>query len=79
MSSLRAKRHRFCPQSAGLGARDVYVRSQLSNYGRMDLSLIGPDRREVTDLNRIWLTLADFIGLAIGAALAVVLIVLLAF
>ena len=43
----------------------------------MDLSLIGPDRREVTDLNRVWLTLADFIGLAVGAALAVALIVLL--
>jgi hypothetical protein len=43
----------------------------------MDLTLIGPDRREVTRLNGIWLTLADFIGLAVGAALAVALIVLL--
>ena len=66
-----------CPQSADFSGRNVYVRSYLSNYGRMDLSLIGPDRRDITQLNRIWLTLADFIGLAIGAALAVALIVLL--
>lgn len=45
----------------------------------MDLSLIGPDRRERTRVGasrraRFWLTLADMAGLAAGAALAVVVI-----
>ena len=44
----------------------------------MDLSLIGPDRREITGFGRFWVTLADVLGLAIGAAVAVGLIALLA-
>jgi hypothetical protein len=44
----------------------------------MDLSIIGPDRREVTRLSRVWLTIADVIGLAVGAAVAIGAIVALA-
>lgn len=46
-------------------------------YGAMDLSLIGPNRREVTHLSRTWLTLADCVGIAIGAVFAVALLALL--
>lgn len=45
----------------------------------MDLSLIGPDRREATRLGareraRLWLTVADLVGLAVGAGIAAALI-----
>jgi hypothetical protein len=43
----------------------------------MDLTLIGPDRSEKTHLSRVWLTLADFLGVAIGALVAIALLVLL--
>jgi hypothetical protein len=44
----------------------------------MDLSLIGPDRHEMTGLGRPWLALADLLGLAVGAAVAVAVIIVLA-
>lgn len=48
----------------------------------MDLSLIGPYRREYTRIGgerraRLWLTLADVVGLAAGALVAAALIVAL--
>ena len=43
----------------------------------MDLDLIGPDRRDITHLSRTWLTLADCVGIAIGALFAIALLVLL--
>jgi hypothetical protein len=46
-------------------------------YGAMDLGLIGPDRHEITHLSRTWLTLADCVGIAIGAVLAIALLALL--
>jgi hypothetical protein len=42
----------------------------------MDLSIIGPNRREITRLSRVWLTVADVAGLAVGGAVAVVAILL---
>ena len=43
----------------------------------MDLTLIGPDRRDKTHLSSLWLLLADFAGVAIGAIIAIALLVLL--
>jgi hypothetical protein len=48
----------------------------------MDLSLIGPYRREATRVGdaaraRLWLTVADMVGLVVGAAVAVALILAL--
>jgi hypothetical protein len=43
----------------------------------MDLSLIGPDRRERTGLGRVSVTLADMIGFALGAVVAIALLLLL--
>ena len=49
----------------------------MSTYGAMDLSLIGPDRHAITHLSRTWLTLADCVGIAIGAVLAIAMLALL--
>ena len=43
----------------------------------MDLSLIGPYRREVSSLGRLWLTIADMVGFAVGLTIAIVAIVVL--
>ena len=48
----------------------------------MDLTLIGPDRREATRLGhvrlaRLWLTVADVVGMAVGAGIAAALILAL--
>lgn len=45
----------------------------------MDLSLIGPERRERTRVGehrraRLWLVVADIVGLGAGVALAIVVI-----
>lgn len=45
----------------------------------MDLTLIGPDRRDATRIGehrraRVWLTVADLVGITLGVALAAVLI-----
>jgi hypothetical protein len=43
----------------------------------MDLSLIGPDRRRHSRLGRISVTIADVVGLALGAVVALAVILLL--
>ena len=43
----------------------------------MDLTLIGPDRRRRTKLGRVSVTFADLVGIAIGALIAVTVLLLL--
>jgi hypothetical protein len=43
----------------------------------MDLTLIGPDRRRHTRLGRLSVTIADVAGIAIGALIAVAVLLLL--
>jgi hypothetical protein len=46
------------------------------------LTLIGPDRRDVTRIGelqqgRIWMTVADVLGITVGAGVAIVLLLTL--
>jgi hypothetical protein len=43
----------------------------------MDLTLIGPDRRRRTGLGRLSVTLADLVGIAIGALIAITVLLVL--
>jgi hypothetical protein len=48
----------------------------------MDLSMIGPDRRDVTRIGelrqgRVWMTVADVLGITVGAGVAIVLLLTL--
>jgi hypothetical protein len=48
----------------------------------MDLSLIGPDRRNSTHVGeleqgRMWMTVADVFGITVGAGVAIVLLLTL--
>jgi hypothetical protein len=51
-------------------------------FGGMDLSLIGPDRRDVTRVGelqqgRVWMAVADVLGITVGAGVAIVLLLTL--
>ncbi|HEX2466992.1 MAG TPA: hypothetical protein VHJ54_02195 [Solirubrobacterales bacterium] len=48
----------------------------------MDLSLIGPNRRQQTHVGelrqgRVWMTVADVLGITVGAGVAIVLLLTL--